>query len=211
MIPTNYPKTYGLRDHIRDLYFDNGELMSDFTFKFAHRYFQWLDADKDSFVAPVWVDAFDYGRSRKSSVTEDLFLGMNAHINFDLGQIVYEMNYKEYKDDFDRINDILNDAMGPIMNDIAARYDYTMNSTLIVALAPLMLEAIEGWRANAWLNGVSAINLPLLRGNTLHNMGTQALLGTGPYKSYNLIGLGLPTAPARQAYCSANHSPLNIV
>jgi hypothetical protein len=203
--------TYGLRDHIRDMFFDNGELMSNFTVKFAHRYFQWLDADQNNnFCAPVWVDAFTYGKTLKSSVYEDLFLGMNAHINYDLGQIVYEMNYGAYKDDYDRINDILNEALGPITNDLAARYDSTLNNTVNTLLAPGVLDFIISWRDNAWINGNLLINSPLLRATTIEAMSVEAIALAAPYKSYNVAGLGASTAPARTAYCSAHHAPLSI-
>jgi hypothetical protein len=52
--------------------------MANFTVYFADRYFKWLDADEAGTTRPqVWKDAFDYGRSGKSSVTEDLYLGMS--------------------------------------------------------------------------------------------------------------------------------------
>jgi len=203
--------TYGLRDHIRDLYFDNGEFMANFTVVFAGRYMHWLDADASgSYTVPVWKEAFNYGRTGKSSCLEDLYLGMNAHINYDLGNIVYQLNYAAYKEDYDRVNDILKQQIHPILNDLAARYDYTLNDTLIELTAPVFLQDIMGWREVAWQNGILLLTSPLTVPVIQGTMDTEACTEAIPFMTYNVAGGGAPTAPERQAYCNAHHQPLNI-
>lgn len=204
--------TYGLRNHIRDLYFDDGERMSNFTVKFAGRYLQWLDYDaaNRTDVVEVWEQTFDYGRSGKSSIMEDLYLGMNAHINYDLANIVHEMNYAAYKADYDRVNDILKQAMGPIMNDIASRYDPDVNSTLVTIVAPVLLQVIMGWRETSWLDGILLIASPLTRPVIRLTMNTAAIANSLPYKTYNVACLGASTRPERLSFCSAHHRMLDI-
>jgi hypothetical protein len=197
------------RDFISSSYFDDGDIMADFTVAFAHRYADAIDkwvtkTGVDQISAP-WYEAFSYGATNKSSVLEDLYLGMNAHINYDLGQIVYQIynGGSQYKDDYDRINDLLVLTTAPASNDIAGRYDASMNSTLVGFLAPVVVQTLIEWRNNAWLNGVLLSNAigPVGRQTVLASMTLQSLTAAVPFKSYNLAGLGQPTSPARTAYC----------
>jgi hypothetical protein len=185
--------------------------MANFTVVFADRYFKWLDASENGGSLPLaWSGTINYGNTGKSSVLEDLYLGMNAHINYDLGQIVYETRSQNYKDDFDRINDVLSEQMGPITSDIAARYDNSINSTVLELVSPVVLQLIMGWREVAWTNGILLIASPLTRPLIIQTMDTEAVAQSLPYKTYNAAGLGQPTAPGRAAYCNANRTPLGI-
>lgn len=67
---------------IESQYFDDGDLMANFTLNFAGRYLDAIDSVRhcSQTSTEAWMEAFTYGDSKKSSVTEDTFLGMNAHI-----------------------------------------------------------------------------------------------------------------------------------
>src|SRR5690606_31257892 len=88
--------------------FDDGARMSVFDAAFANRYF-------DACVAPVpprsWRVAFAAAESESPIVLPHLLLGINAHINLDLGVVTGTMfrggALAGFRDDFDRINDIL--------------------------------------------------------------------------------------------------------
>lgn len=77
---------------------------------FACRYFDALAGHLDG--APVtrsWQVAFDAARRWKPTVSQHLLLGINAHINLDLG-VAAARTLDEYplpRADFDRINDLL--------------------------------------------------------------------------------------------------------
>lgn len=203
--------TRELKSHVQRQYFDDNDLMSNFTRAFAKRYEDAIDAWMASSVNAVgitdpWMTAFRYGYSNKSSVLEDLFLGMNAHINYDLALIVSGLQYgkAENKKDYDRINDILTAMMPVVSDDIAGRYYRFMNSTLVDIFSPAGLVVLFGWRQNAWNNGVLIQNAltDIDRGLLMTNLKTQAMLGTVPYMTYNL---GFPTNVARKAFCQDHH------
>lgn len=71
-----------VKEGVEGMYFDDGALMANFTINFAHRYLEAIDKARRCSETPshAWSEAFTYGDSKKSSVMEDAFLGINAHI-----------------------------------------------------------------------------------------------------------------------------------
>lgn len=71
-----------VKEGIENMYFDDGALMVNFTINFANRYLEAIDKARRCNETPSlpWAEAFDYGDSLKSSVMEDAFIGINAHI-----------------------------------------------------------------------------------------------------------------------------------
>lgn len=118
--PALYRKvTVAVRDGIRDNYFDDGERMARLDVIFANRY---LDAfyafRRGGRLTAAWQAAFDSAGQWRPIVLQHLLLGINAHINLDLGiaaaAIAPGEALPELRDDFNRINQILADLVAEV-------------------------------------------------------------------------------------------------
>jgi hypothetical protein len=104
-------------------YLDN-ERMERFDVLFAT---YWLDAyeawERGGRVSDSWGTAFDATR-RRGLILQHLLLGMNAHINLDLGVAAAMTcpgpDVVELRDDFERINDVLAELIDHMQAAIAS-------------------------------------------------------------------------------------------
>ncbi|WP_372593532.1 DUF5995 family protein [Actinotalea sp.] len=103
--------------------FDDVERMERFDVRFA-RY--WLDAhsawDRAEPVSASWAVSFEAAR-RPGLILQHLLLGMNAHINLDLGVAAAATcpgpAVADLRDDFERINDVLAELVDQMQLAIA--------------------------------------------------------------------------------------------
>ena len=107
--------TRRVRDGLLNGEFPDPEVMEDLDVLFAQR---WLDACHGRWdgtpVTGPWQVTFDAARDEKVVLMQHLMLGMNAHINFDLGIAAAEtvdrhpeMTIDDLHDDFLSINEVL--------------------------------------------------------------------------------------------------------
>ncbi|MEZ4266535.1 MAG: DUF5995 family protein [Myxococcota bacterium] len=117
--------TVAVRDGIARGRFDDGPRMERLDVVFANRY---IDA-YDAFAAgrPLsrsWVLAFKAAQSSDLIVLQHLLLGMNAHINLDLGIAAAEVApgaaLPALRDDFLRINTVLAELTGQVKAQLSA-------------------------------------------------------------------------------------------
>ena len=116
--------TARVRDGIAAGEYDDAERMERFDVRFA-RY--WLDAhaawDRGQPVAASWRCSFE-AAARPGIILQHLLLGMNAHINLDLGVAAAATcpgaGVVELRDDFERINDVLAELVDEMQAAIAA-------------------------------------------------------------------------------------------
>jgi hypothetical protein len=100
--------------------------MERFVTAFADRYFAAHDAWRDGQRAPaVWTSAFEAGRRWRPIVLQHLLLGMNAHINLDLGVVTAELagdpdRLTALRPDFDAVNDVLATMVDPAQRALSA-------------------------------------------------------------------------------------------
>ena len=104
--------TMAVRDGIRARAFDNNERMERLDVVFANRYIAASDRFTRGVSSPVsWRLAFEAGARSDLSVVQHLLLGINAHINLDLGIACAEVApgsaIDDLERDFNRINDVL--------------------------------------------------------------------------------------------------------
>jgi hypothetical protein len=93
-------------------FFDNGPRMERFDTMFANRYFAALDAWRSGGTPTrSWKVAFTAMEDPSRIILQDLLVGMNAHINLDLGivaaQLCPEDKIQGLQGDFFKINQIL--------------------------------------------------------------------------------------------------------
>lgn len=108
--------------------FANGESLARLDIMFANRYFdaleQWQNKQKGKAYLPIsrsWEVAFMQADQSSRLVLHHLLLGMNAHINLDLGIATVEVaggNIDALRNDFDAINIILSSLTYGVMNKL---------------------------------------------------------------------------------------------
>ncbi len=108
---------------IREGRYDDGERMNRFDTAFANLFFAALEAyEKGERLPKAWRVAFAAAEERGLLVVQHLLLGMNAHINHDLGIAAADVapgaELQALRDDFERINDLLEDLVDTMQDAI---------------------------------------------------------------------------------------------
>lgn len=104
--------------------FEDGERMERLDVAFASRYLSALALHEEG-RRPTrsWEVAFDAAASARPIVLQHLLVGINAHINLDLGIAAAETapgaSLRKLRRDFDRINEMLAFAMARVERDLA--------------------------------------------------------------------------------------------
>ena len=104
--------------------FDNGPRMERLDVIFAMRYIDawkaWVNNGK---TTKSWELAFNQGHNNATVILQQMLLGINAHINLDLGiatseTVGNEENIQNILHDFDTINAILASLVDEVQNDL---------------------------------------------------------------------------------------------
>lgn len=141
--------------------------------RFADYYFLALDAYDagQSGVSPVWQYTFDAARQKKPNVLQHLFLGVNAHINYDLALTLYDVLHEEWPTltaaqrdgryrDYCLINEIIAETIDQVQDEVVKR------ESPLLALVDwlggrmdewLVVEMLTGWREEVWRKGVEMV------------------------------------------------------
>ena len=142
--------------------FLNPEWIEAIDCHFAQRYFSAEDCWLGDGICPwPWRIAFQSARQKRTFVFQDMLLGMNAHINYDLpysldATIPEDVTPEElatYRRDNEQLNRTLVSIVNVIQEEVAGDYDPTLD---VVDL--LLGEGDEGggsrmiriWRARSW-------------------------------------------------------------
>ncbi|SEQ79595.1 hypothetical protein SAMN05421690_1001183 [Nitrosomonas sp. Nm51] len=105
-------------------FFDDGQRMGRFDVIFANRYIH-ACYQYHTGQAPTqsWVRAFDATERWWPIVLQHLLMGMNAHINLDLGiaatETVPPEELQSLRGDFDKINQVLAGLVGSVRKELA--------------------------------------------------------------------------------------------
>lgn len=153
--------TLTVKQGIATGYFDNGPRMDRFDAIFASRYFAAYDAWRSGGQpSKSWQTAFQATQSGRLIILQDLLVGINAHINLDLGVAAGETfqgpALQDFHGDFDKINQILSDLL-PKVEDTVGEF-----SPLLGLLAKIggkdaieVLDfSLDAARDDAWLHAV---------------------------------------------------------
>jgi len=147
--------TCKVRDDIAENLFEDGSLLADLDVVFANRYlfayYEWKRDKSSKRLSESWKVAFRGAENSTALVLQQLLLGMNAHINFDLGIAVVELaqkgnDLKELKKDYLAINNIL------------AALTYGIISKLNIVSPFLSLLGFTGTQSNSMLVQFSLSN-----------------------------------------------------
>ena len=104
--------TAKVKEGIAEGRFENGARMERFDVTFANRYLTALGQfQRGEQPSLCWLASFKAAASWRPIILQQLLLGMNAHINFDLGIAAAEIapgdELPSLEHDFNEINDIL--------------------------------------------------------------------------------------------------------
>lgn len=104
--------TIAVKDKIGTGYFEDDERMERLDVVFASRYLAAYEQyQKGEEPTKSWMVTFEKGKDNRLIVLQHLLLGMNAHINLDLGiaaaEITTAATIEDLKGDFNKINDLL--------------------------------------------------------------------------------------------------------
>ncbi|WP_299578294.1 DUF5995 family protein [uncultured Sunxiuqinia sp.] len=116
--------TLKVKEGIENNYFDNGPRMEVLDVLFAQRYIDaWVGSRAGLPLTRSWQRAFDLSTSYWPIVLQHLLMGMNAHINLDLGiaaaQVSRGKELNKLHNDFNRINEILSSLVHEVQDDLS--------------------------------------------------------------------------------------------
>jgi hypothetical protein len=124
---------------------------------FADFYFQAFDdRARGGGIPPAWKIAFDAAARREVTGLGDALLGMNAHINRDLPFALAAVGLagadgSSRKPDHDKVDQFLAGVIGPLLDEIAARFDPTATAYGPAGTAAA-LSLLATWRELSWHN-----------------------------------------------------------
>ena len=196
----------------------NPGLLTDLLVTFAARYIDVYESRRaGSDIPEVWRVAFEAGEERTVRGIGDVLLGMNAHIGHDLSLALLDA-WPELLDgppppEYTLVDEMLDELMGPLIEDLAARYDPTIG----VVDLPLgdidsfgTGQALRAWRSEAWDNAAAIAAAPegAARDRLIAELdqdATDRAVLISAFMSY------LPFDPGvalRENHCDANHGPI---
>jgi hypothetical protein len=121
--------TIKVKEGIANHLFEDGKRMEKLDIIFAKRY---IDAYKswqnNQPISKSWEKAFIHTEIREPIVLQHLLMGMNAHINLDLGiaaaEISEDFNISDLQNDFNKINEILSAQVNNIQNKLVSIWPF---------------------------------------------------------------------------------------
>lgn len=151
--------TRSIEQGIADGFFDDAERMNRFTAAFGRHYFDALAAWRGETGDPAprcWQVAFETVQRARPIALQHLLLGINAHINLDLGVATAETaqggDLAALRGDYDRINDILAAVMEEVRGRLAEVSPWLdLLEWLRIRHDDVMLRfSLEAARGHAW-------------------------------------------------------------
>lgn len=116
--------TQKVKTEIASGFFEDGPGMERLDVAFANRYLDaWLAWQRDEPVTKSWQKAFELSDKYRPIVLQHLLMGINAHINLDLGIAAAEVskgrNLADVQNDFNRINEVLSSLVHEVEDDLS--------------------------------------------------------------------------------------------
>jgi len=206
-----YGHTREIDGYYEDVRFANHQ-DAVFAKYYTDAFWNWKNGRRSE-VPQAWLYAFDAAKNKTVTGNGDLLLGMSAHINRDLPFVVAGVGTvapdgSSRKLDYNKVEEWLNAATEPMLEEAAQRYDPSLNDTNDPwGLSYLvMFQLVSGWRENAWRNAEALIEAP--------TPGIRALVAAKIENEANTVARGLlltqsytpplTSTVARDAYCAAN-------
>lgn len=203
------------RERANPAFFSDNAWLNHYDATFADMYFSaWNNWRRGSGAVPrAWAIAFDAADRRRASAAGNLLLGMSAHVNHDLPFALYAIglvspNGSSRKPDHDRVNEILDTVITPLLDEIAARYDPSVRVVPgLGSLADFLeFQALPTWREQAWRNAELLATAP---DAAARQVVAASIEQSSAATATALLALTSYTPPltssaSRDAYCAAH-------
>jgi len=164
-------------------------------------------------VPRAWKIAFNAARDGRVSAAGNFFLGLNAHINHDLALAMEAAGLtgpdgSSEKANFTRINVLLNSVTLPLIAELSARLDPSMDDTSL----PLSLDAVATgqvmwtWREQAWRNAeLLASSTPLTRNLVIATIDANSITQATTYATTMAYAPPVTSRADRDSWCAGHH------
>ena len=115
--------TIKVKEGIENNFFDNGARMEELDIRFAGRYLKaYFAYRRNEPLTASWRKAFEAAKVSEPTVFQHLLLGINAHINLDLGisaaEVCKDSVMKDFRNDFAKIDKILSSLVDDIQRGL---------------------------------------------------------------------------------------------
>ncbi len=156
--------------------FHDPHWVNELIHNFAGYYFRALAAYEadDPRLARAWRVAFERARAPATPVVVSLLLGVNAHINYDLVQVLADMlgptwagltpeARGERHADYCTVNAVIAATVDRVQDEVVEPYARLMQ-LLDIAAGPLdewcTARLLSGWRADVWAQALAIVEAP---------------------------------------------------
>ena len=138
--------TKGIRQAIQDSLFEDGARMVKLDVCFANRYLEAYSLYASGRKPTAsWQTAFDSAATDKLTVLQHLLLGINAHINLDLGIAAAKISTRDtisgLANDFNKVNEVIGTLFAEVQGSLAK-----------IAFPMYFIKKINPHKMNAVLN-----------------------------------------------------------
>jgi hypothetical protein len=200
---------------------ENSDFFSDTPFVnhedavFAGYYFAAYDdwhAGRTARVPAAWRIAFRDADQRRVSGAGDILLGVNAHVNRDLPFVLAAIGLvkpdgSSRKPDHDKVNQILNRVYGPLLAEVARRFDPSVSSPAAEGTTlddTTLLQLLVLWREEGWRNAERLVlaATPAERAQVAASIESEAAEEAQTLESLTAYRQPLTGSAARDAYCA---------
>ena len=165
-----YKVTYKVKEDIDNNLFHNGARLAELDVVFANRYlyayYEWKKDANSPLVSESWRIAFKSASNSSYLVLQQLLLGMNAHINYDLGIAVVELaakgnNIDDLRVDYNSINNVLASLTYGVINklNIVSPFLSLLGFTGTSSNSMLVQFSLTTARDGAWLFALDLLRL----------------------------------------------------
>ena len=195
-------------------FFSDTPWLNHYDAVFADLYFSAWNAWRASGSLPAaWAIAFRVADRREASAAGNLLLGMSAHVNRDLPFALYAIGLvapdgTSRKADHDRVNEILDMVITPLIDEIAAKYDPAVRVVPGIGSLGDFLEfqALPAWREEAWRNAERLATAPDAAARALVAASIEQSAADEATALLTLTRYLPPvtTSSSRDAYCAAH-------
>ena len=187
-----------MRHRLEQRLFEDNAWVERYTITFANLYRAAISDYATGAIDRVpkaWRLSFDESRAGGLLVVQDLLLGMNAHINYDLALALFAVGIKTDRAKRRRDHDAVNRVLGVIVDDVQTKVAemYARGLGVVDGWAGRLDETVTGFglqaaRDNAWTFGVA---LSGVRFEVERQVIRKVLDRSAAVMARGLLGIGL--------------------
>jgi hypothetical protein len=182
---------------------------------FASYYFEAYDdwhGGRRGEVPQAWRVSLDAADRRQVSAAGNLLLGLSAHVNRDLPYVLEAIGLvkpdgSSRKPDHDKVDEFLNRVTGPLIAEVARRFDPSVNGTNVQGTTldeTTLFQLIATWREEAWRNAelLAAASTPAARALVAETIEATATTKQLALKADTAYVPPLTSSATRDAWCA---------